>query len=136
MLIREQGRIIQLIRVERTPGAMRTTQRVIGTFRREAGPNKTLLATLTADERTTLNRWLIARHQLHHRQALDQALPCLAELAAAIDAAAEQLSPTDARAIWKELDTVARVLKRVGYSRPARQPASPATPPMQGDLLT
>lgn len=131
MLVREQGRTIQLIRVERTPGAMRTTQRVIGTL-----PSKTLVAALTADERTTLERWLAARHQQHHRQALDQALPCLAELAAAIDAAAEQLSPTDARAIWHELEIVARTLERVGYSRPARQPASPTTPPTQGDLLT
>ncbi|MET3449734.1 hypothetical protein [Ralstonia sp. 1138] len=130
MLVREQGRTIQLIRVERTPGAMRTTQRVIGTL-----PSKTLVAALTADERTTLERWLAARHQQHHRQALDQALPCLAEHAAAIDVAAEQFSPTDAHAIWKELDTLTRVLKRVDYSRPARQPASPATPPMQGDLL-
>lgn len=33
MLIRDQGRTIQLIRVERPPGAMRTIQRAIGTFR-------------------------------------------------------------------------------------------------------
>jgi len=46
----------------------------------------------------------------------------LAELAAAIHAATELLSPADAHAIWHELETVGRALK---HAPPARQPRRP-----------
>lgn len=61
----------------------------------------------------------------------------LGELVAAINAAAKLLTPADACAIWHELNTVARTLKRVDYRRPPHQPANAATTatPTQSDLL-
>lgn len=136
MLIREQGNIVKLIRVVRGRENQRARQEVVGSFRLDIGPAKALLVLLVDDERRALERWLGARDQQQHRQTLDDALPRLVDLAAAIDAAAELLTPADARAIWHELDVVARTLKRVGYPRPSRQPAkATTTTPKQGDLL-
>ncbi len=49
----------------------------------------------------------------------DGALLRLAELVTAIDAVAELLTPTHARAIWRELETIARSLKQVSSPKPA-----------------
>ncbi|AXW61556.1 hypothetical protein CJO94_05895 [Ralstonia solanacearum] len=66
----------------------------------------------------------------------DDALLRLAELDVAINAAAKLLTPADTRAIWQELNTVARTLKRVSYGKPSHRPAiAPPTAPTQGDLL-
>ncbi len=136
MLIREQGNVVKLIRVVRGQENLRGRQEIIGSFRSDVGSTKALLASLVDDERLSLERWLSAKIQQQHRQTLDDALPRLVDLAATIDAAAELLTPADARAIWRELDSVARALKRVGYARPPRQStkAESATP-KQGDLL-
>ncbi len=122
MLIRDQGNVVKLIRVVRGQENLHGRQEIIGSFRPEIGPTKALLALLLDDERGSLERWLSAKHQQQHRQTLDDALPLLVDLATAIDAAAEFLTPTDARAIWLELDGVARVLKRDSYPRPSRRP--------------
>ncbi|MBB6592710.1 hypothetical protein LBW62_07955 [Ralstonia solanacearum] len=136
MLIREQGNVVKLIRVVRGQENLRGRQEIIDSFRPEIGPTTALLALLLDDERGSLERWLNARNQQQHRQTLGDALPRLVDLAAAIDAAAELLTPADARAIWHELEGVARALKRVGYPRPSRRPAkTSAVMPEQGDLL-
>ena len=69
-------------------------------------------------------------------EPLDCALLRLDELIAAVNTDAELLTPTEARAIWHELDAVARSLKRAAYSRPSRRSDIAATPtPSQGDLV-
>lgn len=66
----------------------------------------------------------------------DGALLRLAELDAAINAAAKLLTPADTSAIWQELNTVARTLKQVGHKKPSRRAAiAPTTAVPQGDLL-
>lgn len=56
----------------------------------------------------------------------DGALLRLAELTTAIDAAAELLTPTDARAIRRELDAVARAFGHAGYPKRSHRPANAA----------
>ncbi|WP_345817671.1 hypothetical protein AAGS40_30165 (plasmid) [Paraburkholderia sp. PREW-6R] len=140
MLIREQGHSVKLIRAERNPDSPRTRQKLIGTFRRDDGPSRALLAQLSGDEQAALKRWLSVRHdrQEHaqHRHTIDAAHSRLAELVVAINSAAELLTPAQADAIWNELVAVTRALNRAGYPKPKRERKPPATPPGQRDLLT
>lgn len=60
----------------------------------------------------------------------------LAELGAAIHAAAERLTLADARAISCELDAVARMLRRRSYPKPRWSPKTAVVmTATQGDLL-
>ncbi|NMV37886.1 hypothetical protein [Ralstonia insidiosa] len=52
--------------------------------------------------------------------------------------AAALLSLADAYAIWRELNTVARVLKQINYAKPSRRRTTnvaTTTGPTQGELL-
>ncbi|KVW63421.1 hypothetical protein WK99_13810 [Burkholderia ubonensis] len=59
----------------------------------------------------------------------------LAELVAALEAAAECVTPDEAAELWRNLAEVARALKQAGYPRPRRVRPAPAVAPGQGDLL-
>jgi len=61
----------------------------------------------------------------------------LADLSAAIDTAAELLTPIDSRAIWQELTGVSCAFRRVGCPKRSCRPTevAPTETPMQGDLL-
>lgn len=67
----------------------------------------------------------------------DGPLHGLTELARAINTAAKLLTPAEARAIYRELTSVARALKQISYAKPSRQRTTKATTraSAQGDLL-
>jgi hypothetical protein len=139
MRIHEQGDTVRLIRSERLPGWPRPRQKVVGTFRRDRGPTQSLLDALTDDERDSLSQWLSVRqvrdahHQ--HQRTLDAAHAQLVELVAAVDAAAELITPAQVDTLWNDLAAIARALRRAGYPKPKRERKPPPAPPGQGDLL-
>ncbi len=78
MLIREQGRLIKLLRVEppkRPSIRARMRECVIGTFGADEPVPTGLLDTLSRDERKLLERWLEAYRE---SKARDQVRPVLA----------------------------------------------------------
>ena len=123
MLIREQGHTFKLTRTQR-----------------DDGPSKTLPASLSDDEQAAFTRWISVQHNrpehAGRRHTLDAAHTQLGELIATIDAAAELLSPTDAAAIWRDLNNLARALNRAGYPKPTRERKPPTLLPSQGNLLS
>lgn len=63
MLIREQGRLIKVLRVnppKRSSGRVRSREHVIGTFHADGPIPAALFDALTRDERKELARWLAA----------------------------------------------------------------------------
>ncbi|WP_196799153.1 hypothetical protein [Burkholderia cepacia] len=63
MLIREQGRLIKVLRVDhpkQSSVTRRPREHVIGTFRADQPVPDALLDAMTRDERTALERWLMA----------------------------------------------------------------------------
>uniref|UniRef100_UPI003BEF312C hypothetical protein n=1 Tax=Burkholderia arboris TaxID=488730 RepID=UPI003BEF312C len=140
MLIREQGRLIKVLRVEpaKRPSA-RPREQVIGTFRADAPVPAQLLDVLTRDERSALARWLAVYRE---SQARTQARPVLASapaqlesLVSALEVAADTLSATDADQLWAQLQAIARMLKRAGHPRPRVARRLPAPLPGQQDFF-
>jgi hypothetical protein len=140
MQIHKQGNTVRLIRSGREPNTPRARQTLVGTFHLDHGPDRALLDRLDDDERARLDRWLSARTARRtdeaHRHTLGAAHERLGELVAAIDAAAELLSPRDAAALWSDLAGIAGALERAGYPDPARViPAPPAPARPRVDLF-
>ncbi|WP_175762281.1 hypothetical protein [Burkholderia anthina] len=138
MLIREQGRIIKVLRLELNPRTRRKRQIVVGSFQAGTCPPATLLEQLSAAELKELNTWLTAQRQLREygqmRDVAQRALLPLSEIAHAFDIAAETLSPDQADAIWDEISAIARALKRAGHRRP-RPAARSFSAPGQIDFI-
>ncbi|WJN72126.1 hypothetical protein [Burkholderia anthina] len=132
MLIREQGRLIKLLRAvppKRPSIRARARECVIGTFRADEPVPTGLLDTLSRDERKLLERWLEAYRK---SKARDQVRPVLASapeqlerLVGALEVAADTLSSAEADQIWAQLHAIARTLKRAGRPRAARRPPAP-----------
>ncbi|WP_065504177.1 hypothetical protein [Burkholderia stabilis] len=142
MLIREQGRLIKVLRVEspkRPSIRARARESVIGTFRADEPIPAALLDTLTRDERKVLARWLEVYRE---SQARNQACPVLASapvqletLVGALEVAADTLSSAEADQIWAQLHAIARTLKRAGHPRPRAARRPPAPLPGQRDFF-
>ncbi|OUE41696.1 hypothetical protein BZY94_23785 [Burkholderia territorii] len=148
MLIRKQGRVVKLVRLEPSRGSAavgrsregaRCVRRVVGSFRVDEPVPRMLLQVLSRAERQTLSCWMAVYRE---EQARARALPVLASAAqqfdmivAALDAAADTLSVADAEHLWAQLQAISRALKRAGHARPraARRPARPA--PGQRDFF-
>ncbi|WP_175657441.1 hypothetical protein [Burkholderia ambifaria] len=148
MLIRKQGRIVRLVRIEPSKGAATAgrsrdcgqgVRRVVGAFHIDEPVPPTLLNALSRDERRTLSCWMAVYRE---EQARARAVPVLATVAqqfdtivAALDAAADTLPVADAEHLWAQLQAISRALKRAGHARPraARRPARPA--PGQRDFF-
>ncbi|MBY8608173.1 hypothetical protein K7N18_25435 [Burkholderia arboris] len=148
MLIRKQGRVVKLVRVEPSKGpaavgqacqAGRGVRRVVGSFRVDEPVPAALLEALSRGERRTLACWMAVYQE---EQARARALPVLAgalehfeAVIAALEVAADTLSAEDADQLWAQLQAIARTLKRAGHRRPrvVRRPASP--PPGQRDFF-
>ncbi|MGU3779028.1 hypothetical protein [Burkholderia metallica] len=148
MLIRKQGRIVTLVRVEppkevvevaRSRPGSRGIRRVVGSFRIDEPLPAELARVLSRDERRTLACWTAAYRE---DQARARALPVLANaprqfevVIAALEAAAGTLSVEEADRIWAQLKVIARTLTRAGHVRP-RSPRSPSpSPPGQRDFF-
>jgi hypothetical protein len=138
MLIREQGRLIKMMRVERSSETRRNRHKVIGAFRVDGGVPASLLDALENEERRVLSRWLATYQESQDRaraQAeLVQAAGQLEALVAALAVAADALSPADADHIWLQLKAIAQNLKRAGHLRP-RPMRRPPIMPGQLDLV-
>ncbi|MDR6504212.1 hypothetical protein J2785_007409 [Burkholderia ambifaria] len=119
MLIREQGRLIKVLRVEppkQPPTRGRRREHVLGTFRADEPIPPALLDALTRDERRALARWLAVYRE---SQARTDARPVLA----------------DADQLWAQLHAIARTLKRAGHLRPRAARRPPAPLPGQQDFF-
>lgn len=148
MLIRKQGRLVKLVRIEPPKGAAAVAQSqpggrgvrsIVGSFRVDEPVPPALVQALKRDERSALACWLAVYQE---EQARARALPVLARapehfeaVIAALEAAADTLSIEDADQLWAQLQAIARMLKRAGHVRPrmARQP--PTSPPGQRDFF-
>ena len=132
MQIREQGRLVQLIRSPYDPARKRCVQKVVHTFPQHAkigsaSPEGVLsadqLADLSADEIKTLSDWL--RAQSDKRAADDRQFDIryasfrLSRLADAIKA--DGVDDGQAAAIWAGLELVGKALKAGGHRRPRRE---------------
>ncbi|KVL25485.1 hypothetical protein WS97_00745 [Burkholderia territorii] len=139
MLIREQGRLVTLLRAQRNPATNRIQKRVIGKFRAGEPPPATLLEQLEVDERHALDQWLGARRDAQARErgltVLQRAPAQLDELVAAIDVAADVLNVEEADRIWRKLQAIARGLRQAGHPKPRPAPRPPAPLPGQLDLV-
>ena len=142
MLIREQGRLIKVLRVEpptppRTRGRRR--EHVLGTFRADGPIPAQLLDALSRDERKALARWLaVYRESLRRadaRTTLATAPTHLESLVSALEVAADTLSAVDADQMWVQLQAIARTLKRAGHPRPRAARRPPAPLPGQQDFF-
>ncbi|EKS9798955.1 hypothetical protein QDD76_004948 [Burkholderia cepacia] len=139
MLIREQGRQVKLLRVQRSTETGRNRQLLIGAFRAGDEVPRALLELLSVEEHTSLNRWLAVYHA---SSELARARPTLASASAqlegivtAIDTAADTLTPAAADQLWAQLQGVAAALRRGGHPRLRRAPTVHAPQPGQRDLV-
>ncbi|MBR8186547.1 hypothetical protein C6Q14_27275 [Burkholderia ambifaria] len=142
MLIREQGSLIKVLRVEppkQPPSRGRRREHVLGTFRADEPIPPALLDALTRDERKALARWLAVYRE---SQARTDARPVLAaapaqleSLVSALEVAADTLSAADADQLWAQLQAIARTLKRAGHPRPRAARRTPAPLPGQQDFF-
>ncbi|WP_196217382.1 hypothetical protein [Burkholderia pseudomallei] len=148
MLIRKQGRLVKLLRVEPPRGSTTVARarqggsgrrHVIGSFRVDEPVPSGLLAALTREERRTLACWLTVYRE---DQARVRALPILAEapeqfeaIIAALEAAADALSVEEADRLWFQLKAIERTLKRAGHARPRRARRAPVAHPGQRDFF-
>lgn len=139
MLIREQGRSIKLLRIERSEASRRHRHVVIGVFRVDEDVPAALLEQLGRNERRELSQWLTAyrdsQAMARKRAILAEAPMYLDELVAALDVAAEWLAPVEADALWHKLRAVARGLQRAGHPRPKRAAVRLRPLPGQLDLI-
>lgn len=141
MLIREQGKLITLLRPQK-PGQANASSRirhvVMGTFRVDGEVPAQLLDTLSRDKRRTLSQWLKAYRRsqaLGHAQTSLRSAPAqLEELVSALVIAADTLQPDRADHMWQQITAIARLLRRAGHPKP-RTGRSPATMPGQLDLV-
>ncbi|HDR9511571.1 hypothetical protein C5615_35285 [Burkholderia cepacia] len=142
MLIREQGRLIKVLRVEpptQPPTRGRRREHVLGTFRADGPIPAALLDALSRDERKALARWLaVYRESLRRtdaRTTLATAPTHLESLVSALEVAADTLSAVDADQMWVQLQAIARTLKRAGHPRPRAARRPPAPLPGQQDFF-
>ncbi|WP_175978113.1 hypothetical protein [Burkholderia sp. BCC1047] len=143
MIIREQGRIIKVLRVEppkQPPTRGRRREHVLGTFCADEPVPTELFNALTRDERKALARWLAVYRE---SQARTQARPLragapeqLESLVGALEVAADTLSSADADQLWAQLQAIARTLKRAGHPRPRAARRPPAPLPGQQDFFS
>ncbi|WP_423383669.1 hypothetical protein [Burkholderia sp. LMG 32019] len=142
MRIREQGRVIKVLRVEpatQPPGRGRRRELVLGAFRADEPIPQSLLDTLTRDESKALAHWMTAyresRARSDARTTLSAAPAQLDSLVSALEVAADSLSATDADQMWAQLQAIARTLKRAGHPRPRAARRPPAPLPGQQDFF-
>lgn len=142
MLIREQGRLIKVLRVApstQPPTRGRRREHVLGTFRADEPIPAELLDILSSDERKALGRWLEvyqeSQRRTEARTALAAAPANLESLVSALEAAADTLSAADADRMWAQLQAIARTLKRAGHPRPRAARRPPAPLPGQQDFF-
>lgn len=139
MLIRQQGKTVKLLRVVSSAASKRARQVVIGTFRADDGPPAQLLETLGVKERHALRLWLSVYREDVARAEAAPVLACakqqLEALVAALDVAADTLSPADADALWSQLQELSRSLRRGGHPKPTRSRPAPEPLPGQRDLV-
>ncbi|KML57066.1 hypothetical protein VL15_15235 [Burkholderia cepacia] len=142
MLIREQGNLIKVLRVEppkQPPTRGRRREHVLGTFRADEPIPPALLDALTRDERKALARWLAvyreSQARTHARPVLAAAPVQLESLVSALEAAADTLSAADADQMWVQLQAIARTLRRAGHPRPRAARRPPAALPGQQDIF-
>uniref|UniRef100_UPI003BEF368D hypothetical protein n=1 Tax=Burkholderia arboris TaxID=488730 RepID=UPI003BEF368D len=142
MLIREQGRLVKVLRLKYSDATKRNRHVVIGAFRVDEGVPPELIELLARSERRELLQWLAAyrdsQAMARTRTVLADASMRLDELAAALEAAAGLLEPAEADALWCKLQAIARSLHRGGHprpKRPRRSTAQRAPVPGQMDLV-
>ncbi|MCA8093467.1 hypothetical protein LGM65_21690 [Burkholderia anthina] len=133
MIIREQGRLIKVLRVEpptQPPIRGRRREHVLGTFRADEPIPPELLDALSRDERKALARWLAvhqeSRARADARTTLAVAPAQLESLVSTLGVAADTLSPADTDHLWTQLQAIARTLKRAGHPRPRAVRRPPA----------
>lgn len=121
MLIREQGSLIKVLRVEpsKQPPRGRWREHVLGTFRGDKSIPPELLAALTRDEHEALARWLSVYRESQTRTdicPMQAAAPVqLESLVSTLEAAADTLSTAEADHVWAQLQAIVHTLKRTGH---------------------
>ncbi|KUY85251.1 hypothetical protein WS50_27260 [Burkholderia territorii] len=142
MLIREQGCLIKVLRVEpptQPPTRGRRREYVLGTFRADGPIPAQLLEALSRDERKVLAHWLgvyrESQRRTDARTTLATAPTHLESLVSALEVAADTLSAAEADQMWVQLQAIARTLKRAGHPRPRAPRRPPAPLPGQQDFF-
>ncbi|KVD94750.1 hypothetical protein WS63_03355 [Burkholderia stagnalis] len=139
MLIREQGRKIEVIRRVKAADTGRFRQCVVGSFRDTDPTPVALIELLDKSERRTLEAWLEAYRNAaaiaRARATLTDASTQFASIVDALNIAADTLAPTEADRVWEQIHAITRALRRAGHARPRRTRSSPIPLPGQRDLL-
>ncbi|MBK1902225.1 MULTISPECIES: hypothetical protein [Burkholderia cepacia complex] len=142
MLIRHQGNLIKVLRVEpptQPPTRGRRREHVLSTFRADEPIPPELLDALSRDERKSLERWLAVYQEglarTDARRVVATAPAQLESLVSALEVAADTLSAADADHLWTQLQAIARTLKRAGHPRPRAARRPPAPLPGQQDFF-
>ncbi|WP_232461826.1 hypothetical protein [Burkholderia ubonensis] len=124
--------MIKLLRIKYSNETHRNRQRLIGAFRVDEGVPLALIEMLDWGERRALDRWLAAYQETQARAracvVMANAPQQLEALIAALDLAADTLSPVEADRVWQQLQAIARILRRAGHPLP-RVERRPGPPP-------
>ncbi|WP_338510327.1 hypothetical protein [Burkholderia gladioli] len=141
MLIREQGRLIKVMRADSPDGdgrdmrsrpRGRTRHVVLGVFHADGGVPASLAAALAPNEREVLSRWLDAYQRSRPAASMPPAArndgQDLATLVTRVAAVADSVRPAEAEALRSRLQRVKRTLARSAHDasrRDGRQQSSP-----------
>jgi hypothetical protein len=131
MQIREKGKQILCIRTEYVSEKRRTIGRTVATQDKYASTVcDEVRQRLTNREVDQLEIWLSERKNRQSVASLKSGLSfvayavCRAAEALSVDGLAEELSPEKADKIWQSMEELQKALKKAGFKRPVRPPAT------------
>lgn len=126
MQIRIQGRQVQLIRATYSPEKKRAVAKVVAHFPRHvSGPGPDVLALLKEEEQAQLQEWLQKRAQEKEDYEKRTSAITASTFIRQITQAVELMTPLQAEAVWEEISSLQKALKKAGFKKPekSKQPA-------------
>ncbi|WP_414442363.1 hypothetical protein [Burkholderia sp. 22PA0106] len=142
MLIREQGRLIKVMRAEqdmRSQPRRRTRHVVLGVFHADGEVPASLAAALAPEERQILSRWLDAYRRSRPATSMPPAAggnqQDLEALVTRVAAVADSVRPAEAEALRSRLQRVKRTLTRSAHDVSRRNGPQQSSPGAHVDLV-
>ncbi|WP_333983319.1 hypothetical protein [Burkholderia gladioli] len=148
MLIREQGRLIKVMRADSPDGdgrdmrsrpRGRTRHVVLGVFHADGEVPASLAAALVPEERQILSRWLDAYRRSRPAASMPPAAggdgQDLDALVSRVAAVADSVCPAEAEALRSRLQRVKRTLARSAHDASRREGRQQSSPSAHIDLV-
>ncbi|WP_186118596.1 hypothetical protein [Burkholderia gladioli] len=146
MLIREQGRLIKVMRADSPDGdgrdvrpRGRTRHVVLGAFHADGGVPASLAAVLVPEERQILSRWLDVYQRSRPAVSMPPAAGGVGQdldaLVSRVAAVADSVRPAEAEALRSRLQRVKRTLARSAHDASRREGRQQSSPGAHIDLV-